>query len=145
MKALSIRQPWAWLILNAGKEFENREWSTQYRGPLLIHASKTCSQADYMAAQLYMADDMFDGIHLPKREDLSTGGIVGVVDVVDCVTQSNSIWFQGPYALKLANPRPLPFTPWKGQLRMFDVSDDVFTRLEDDQIFLSGKMVGGGA
>ena len=37
---LSIRQPWAWLILNAGKDIENREWPTRFRGRVLIHASK---------------------------------------------------------------------------------------------------------
>ena len=34
MKALSIHQPWAWAILNAGKTVENRTWSTNYQGPL---------------------------------------------------------------------------------------------------------------
>ena len=40
MKALSIRQPWAWMILYAGKDIENREWPTRFRGRVLIHASK---------------------------------------------------------------------------------------------------------
>ena len=44
MKALSIRQPWAWAIIHAGKDVENRPWGTRYRGPLLIHASKTLDQ-----------------------------------------------------------------------------------------------------
>ena len=39
MLALSIRQPWAWLILRAGKDVENRDWSTKVRGRVLIHAS----------------------------------------------------------------------------------------------------------
>lgn len=39
MKALSIRQPWAWLIANGYKDIENRSWRTNYRGPVLIHAS----------------------------------------------------------------------------------------------------------
>jgi len=38
--ALSIRQPWAWLIVNGWKDIENREWSTRFRGRLLIHAGK---------------------------------------------------------------------------------------------------------
>ncbi len=38
--ALSIRQPWAWAICNAGKTIENRAWrSCKYRGPVWIHAS----------------------------------------------------------------------------------------------------------
>ncbi|WP_245839042.1 ASCH domain-containing protein [Yersinia kristensenii] len=39
MKALSIRQPWAWLIVNGYKDIENRTWNTKCRGPVLIHAS----------------------------------------------------------------------------------------------------------
>ena len=38
MKALSIRQPWAHRILREGKDIENRDWPTRYRGPVLIHA-----------------------------------------------------------------------------------------------------------
>ncbi|HHY88739.1 MAG TPA: ASCH domain-containing protein, partial [Chloroflexi bacterium] len=40
MKALSVRQPWAWLIAQGYKTVENRTWATNYRGPLLIHAGK---------------------------------------------------------------------------------------------------------
>ena len=38
MRALSIRQPWAWLIVNGHKDIENRSWRTKYRGPFLVHA-----------------------------------------------------------------------------------------------------------
>ncbi len=41
MRALTIRQPWAWAITCGLKRVENRTWSTNYRGPLLIHAGKT--------------------------------------------------------------------------------------------------------
>jgi hypothetical protein len=41
MKALSIIMPWPWLIFHYGKDVENRNWKTDYRGTLLIHASKT--------------------------------------------------------------------------------------------------------
>jgi len=41
MKAILIRQPWAWLIVHGYKDVENRTWSTKYRGPILIHAGKT--------------------------------------------------------------------------------------------------------
>jgi hypothetical protein len=39
VKALTIRQPWAYAILRLGKDVENRSWRTHYRGPLLIHAA----------------------------------------------------------------------------------------------------------
>jgi len=41
MKIISIRQPWAALIVSGIKDVENRTWPTRYRGQLLIHASRT--------------------------------------------------------------------------------------------------------
>ena len=48
MKAISVRNPWAWAICHGGKRVENREWKypPTYRGPLLIHASKWHSDAE---------------------------------------------------------------------------------------------------
>lgn len=40
MKYLTVRQPWAWLLVNGHKDIENRSWPTKYRGPLLIHAAQ---------------------------------------------------------------------------------------------------------
>ena len=50
MKALSIRQPWAWLILHGGKDIENRDWATRFRGRVLIHASKGVTQDEWSDA-----------------------------------------------------------------------------------------------
>ena len=126
--ALSIRQPWAWLILNAGKDVENRDWSTIYRGPVLIHASKTMTKADYESCQLFLSaiagEICFDpGLAFPTFEELraQTGGIVGQVDITDCVNESKSPWFCGEFGFVLANPKPLPLTPYKGMLKFFNV------------------------
>lgn len=43
MLALSIRQPWAWLIINGGKDIENRDWPTKFRSRILVHAGKGAS------------------------------------------------------------------------------------------------------
>ncbi len=40
MKVLTIKQPWATLIMQGDKRFEFRSWQTKYRGDLLIHAGK---------------------------------------------------------------------------------------------------------
>ena len=45
MKAITIKQPWAWAIIFAGRDIENRSWYTHHRGPLLIHAG-AAYQAD---------------------------------------------------------------------------------------------------
>ena len=50
MKALSIRQPWAWLIVNGHKDIENRSWPTRFRGPVLIHAAKGMTMSSTKSA-----------------------------------------------------------------------------------------------
>jgi hypothetical protein len=108
MRALSIRQPWAWAILAMGKDVENRGWSTDYRGPLLIHASKRWD--------LHVDD--FD----PPAE-LPTGGIVGVVQLVSVTLVSPSRWAQpGCWHLVLEDPEPLDFHPCRGRPGLFDVA-----------------------
>jgi hypothetical protein len=122
MRALSIRQPWAWLIVHGFKPVENRDWSTEYRGPLLIHASKTITQKGYAEIVAGLAEALGDRAPvLPPLAQLQLGGIVGMVDVVDCVTAHDSPYFTGPHGFVLADPQPLPFLPWKGQLGFFDV------------------------
>lgn len=122
MKVLSIRQPWAWLILNAGKDVENRDWSTKLRGRILIHASKGMSRADYESAYdtAMIADPR---IIVPEFESLTRGGIVGSVEIVDCVTDSDSPWFFGEFGFVLRDPQPLPFVPMNGRLGFFDVPE----------------------
>lgn len=119
MKALSIRQPWAWLICAGHKPVENRTWQTAYRGELLIHAGQ---QFDDEGAATVLA--VFPELEdlMPKQFEL--GGIVGAATLVDCVTSHPSRWFTGPNGLVLRDARPLPFRPWRGQLGMFDVPDD---------------------
>jgi hypothetical protein len=46
-KAISIRQPWAWLIVNGFKDVENRSWKTKYRGPVLVHAGRKIEKYAY--------------------------------------------------------------------------------------------------
>ncbi len=101
MKALSIRQPWCHHILHDGKDIENRSWPTKYRGQFLIHASKT-----------------FDGSKADSK-GFSMGGIVGIAEIISCVSESNSKWFMGDYGFVLANVIELPFIPCKGALGFF--------------------------
>jgi hypothetical protein len=114
--ALSIRQPWAWLILHGGKDIENRSWYTHRRGPILIHASQGMTKAEYQEAQ-WTAED--NGIELPPFDQLQRGGIIGQVEIVDCLTHSTSPWYFGQYGFLLKNPKPLPFQPCKGSLGFF--------------------------
>jgi hypothetical protein len=120
MKALSIRQPWAWLILNAGKDVENRSWYTEFRGPVLLHASKGMTLNEYEDARNTL-ELIIPSHHLPMKHELERGGIVGECEIVDCVDRSDSPWFFGEWGFVLKNVKPLPFQPCKGQLGFFDV------------------------
>ncbi len=119
MKALSIRQPWAWLIVHGYKDVENRTWATSYRGPLLVHAGLALDPGYDRAAAL--ARDL--GIDLPAAADLPRGAIVGRVDVVGCVRWHPSRWFEGPYAFVLANAAAIDPIPMRGMLGLFNVPD----------------------
>ena len=126
MKALSILQPYAWLIVNGHKDIENRTWWTGFRGEVLIHAGKKYSQLDFI-------DDAEDygkkyGNYPTSREKM-TGGIVGIATIVDCVRESDSGWFNGPFGFVLRDARPLPLTPLRGQLGFFDVPDEIVKKL----------------
>lgn len=123
MKAVSIHQPWAWAILHAGKDIENRSWPTSCRGPLLIHASKSKVSYDRESAGWRATY----GCELPPWEELATGAILGVVDLVDCVPleqAGGSIWAQGEWCWMLANSRPFARPiPFKGLQRIFNVAE----------------------
>jgi hypothetical protein len=114
MKALTVRQPWAWAILHAGKDIENRTWRTKHRGTLAIHAS--LSRAGHWT--------------LPDRvippTNLERGAILGIVVVVDVVDRSTSDWFLGPFGWALADPYPLSqAVPCRGGLGLWTVPTDI--------------------
>jgi hypothetical protein len=147
MKALSYRQPWAWLIvrpdlvgevraaaIKAGviKDIENRDWSTKFRGTSIVHASKGMTRDEYEETYEFAEEH---GILLPPMKELDRGGIVGLVDIVDCVYQSDSRWFFGDWGFVLANAVPLPFIPWKGELKFFEVPDSALIRPAPPPVF----------
>jgi hypothetical protein len=132
MKALSVRAPWWWFILHAGKDIENRDWPTGVRGTVYLHASKWWGMHEVRADFEY-ADDILchDRPSVLLNDMRSAGGcIVGTVDIVDCVRQSKSPWFNGDYGFVLRNPvafeKPIPF---KGALGFFDVPATVMEAL----------------
>ncbi len=124
---LSIRQPWAWLIVNGYKDIENREWATKVRGNILVHASGSRSVREVNEC-LYFVQRLNErhNVHglkvrfeIPNERELSRGGIVGSVDLVGCVDDSLSPWFTGKYGFELRSPRVMPFFPCKGRLGFF--------------------------
>jgi len=122
MKALSIRQPWAWLIVHGGKDIENRDWPTRFRGRFLVHASKGMTRQEYADTRDF-AEGL--GVTIPAFEDLERGGIIGAVTLNDCVGSSDSPWFFGDYGFALESANALPFTPYKGQLGFFEFPNEL--------------------
>ena len=122
MKALTIRQPWANAIIYLGKDVENRSWPTRFRGPVLVHAGMLWgpSERAHLAGVRRIAGD-FDWPETPLL-----GGIIGVVDIIDCVQKMDSPWFSGPYGFVLKNPRPLEFEPMPGALNFFEATHPSF-------------------
>ena len=144
MKALSIRQPWAWAVTRAGKRIETRTaWTnSRYRGPLLIHAAKGMTRDEYDDAIDFMVEDAgVPRIITPHRESLIRGAIIGRCDVVDVIERGASEeevkrkhgeqarWWMGGFALVLDNVEHTRIVPFTGMLGFFEVPDDVVARL----------------
>ena len=116
MLTLSIQQPWAWLIVNGYKDVENRGWPTNVRGKIQVHAGKKLDMDG-----LRWVSRTFPNIPLPDALHFKTGGIVGTVDIVDCVSSMDSPWFFGKFGFVLANGNLCDFVPFKGRLGFFKV------------------------
>lgn len=124
--ALSIMQPWAALIITGHKLIENRSWRTNIRGRILLHAGK---QIDKNAMQYQSFWDLLEsqGIDKDSYEKMmhhhgKLGGFIGTVEIVDCVTQSDSPWFFGPHGFVLADPQPMHFHAYRGRQGFFKPS-----------------------
>lgn len=126
MKALSIKQPWAWLIIHGGKDIENRTWHTKFRGRFLVHASQGMTGKEYRDAYHWCLENhAITDLILPEPQDLERGGIIGSVELVESVDTSDSAWYMGAKGFVLRDPQMLPFIPLKGRLGFFEVPAEV--------------------
>ncbi len=123
MKAISIRQPEAWLIIQGYKDIENRTWATTRRGWVAVHAASKRMTRDDWEWLRGLCDD--NDVTAPTEDEILYGGVIGVVEIVDCVTQHDSPWFEGGFGFVLDNPTPCEFLPCKGKLGWFDVDLEV--------------------
>ena len=126
--AISIKQPWAALVVRGVKTIEIRRWPTARRGRVLIHAAG-------------MPDNRPDvWRHVPKElQELAQlqGGIIGAAELTDCLSYrdlptflsdqaahyNEASWFEPPllYGFRFANPEILPFQKFPGWFRFFKV------------------------
>ena len=126
MKALSIRAPWWWAILNSGKDIENPDWSCEIRGRVLLHASKWWDREEIALDYIgYQKMAQRAGNPLPRPDWIGMkacgGCIVGSVEIVDCVAKSSSPWFMGKYGFVLRDPTVFEQPrPCKGKLGFFE-------------------------
>jgi len=119
MKALTICQPYAHLILIGEKPVENRTWSSGYCGPLLIHAGKSRAWLDEGDEDNY---------------DLVFGAILGQVHMLGSMRPEQYIQrhpehadndhVNGPHCFVLTDPVAFETPiPWRGQQGFFNVPD----------------------
>jgi hypothetical protein len=110
--AITIRQPWAQLIIDGHKEIENRSWPTKHRGALVIHAGLG---RDREALARF-------GHLLP--DPLPAGVALGTVDLVDCqldgYTDASEHAEPGFFHWLLTDPEPFPEPiPIRGRLGLW--------------------------
>jgi hypothetical protein len=129
--ALSIKQPWATLLVHGLKTVEVRGWSTQRRGRVLIHTGRLPDRR----AEVWslVPEALREQAHL-------LGGIVGEAELTGCIVYrtadsftadrrrhlNDPAWFRGRrlYGFTFTNMRPLPFRPCTGALFFFPVEND---------------------
>jgi hypothetical protein len=120
MKALSLKQPWAELVVNGRKTIETRTWNTPYRGKFLVHASL---EPDWKAMEYF------------GYKELPTGCIVGEAELVDVKAYPTKEafaqdakhhevhffeWHKKRYGFLLKNVKRRPLMPCKGALNFFE-------------------------
>ena len=129
--ALSIKQPWATLLVNGLKTVEVRGWSTRRRGRVLIHAGRLPDRRAEAWARV--PESLREAARL-------VGGVVGAADLTGCVVYrtreafaadrgrhlNDPAWFDGRrlYGFTFANMEPLPFRSCTGALFFFPVGQD---------------------
>jgi hypothetical protein len=126
--ALSVKQPWAALIVHGLKAVEVRRWPTARRGRVLIHAAGVPDERP--EAWALVPEDLLDAARL-------VGGVVGAADLTACLAYRTAEafgadralhlntpdWFEGPvlYGFRFANAVVLPFRRCPGWMRFFPV------------------------
>jgi len=133
--ALSIKQPWAALVVHGLKTVEVRRWPTARRRRFLIHAARIPDERA----------EAWKHVRPEVRETAKLlGGIIGAVRLSDCVAYrsldefmkdaaahlNEAEWYEEPllYGFSFTNAEVLPFRTYPGWMRFFPVKDGPFQR-----------------
>ena len=135
--ALSIKQPWAALVVQGLKTIEVRRWPTARRGQILIHAAR-------------VPDDRPEGWDLVTTDELRElaqlqGGLIGSVNLIECIAyrdlpsfakdqvahRNQLSWFEPPtlYGFRFAGAKATPFRVYPGWFRFFSVKETTPVRV----------------
>jgi hypothetical protein len=117
MKCITIKQPYAWLVVNGVKDVENRTWVTNYRGPILIHAAKVVDVDGHAWLKHH-------GVIVPAIPKLVKGAIIGRAYLHRCTRYVTSQWHEkGQYGFYMRDPEQFETPiPYRGQLGIFEVT-----------------------
>ncbi|HLN32225.1 MAG TPA: ASCH domain-containing protein [Gemmataceae bacterium] len=130
--ALSIKQPWATLLIHGLKTIEVRRWPTSRRGRVFIHAARVPDPRDeawaLVPAELRGAAKLM-------------GGILGSAHLSGCIAYRQKerfvadqrchlnlpSWFDGSllYGFSFTHPQVLPFRAYRGWMRFFPVTEEL--------------------
>jgi len=145
MKALSIRQPYAWAIIAGYKPVENRDWSTNFRGRVLIHASKREETEDVsnvirnVAVQTGRTDAEVEKEYADHLLSGGLGAIVGAATITDCVQDMQNEWFYGRFGFVMADAKAIDPVPCKGALSFFNVPTEVAAAIRELSVSERGE------
>jgi hypothetical protein len=137
VRALSVRQPWAWAIARGHKPVLNRSCDTDYRGPVAIYASL---RADQGLAESHAIREAASAAWDPADPMTAIGGIIAMVSLEGVCAAATSAgsggcgcgeWASaGAYHWQLADPRPLRWPVLAlGRPGLWDLAPEVATAL----------------
>jgi activating signal cointegrator 1 len=151
MKAISLLQPWAQLVVMGAKRIETRSWSTAYRGPLLIHASrKFTKEQEEISFQFSQQLNDTQIYHCHRGAIIGKVDLVGIIefdkhrheiennrgvkfaaDIFQFIEQELAFGDFGPgrYGWLLKNPKAFKDPiPYKGALSIWEFPDNLLPK-----------------
>lgn len=145
MWVLTLKQPWAWMVIHGTKDVENRSWCNSItrelqasKQPFAIHAGATMTRAYYENAVAVAAEED-SGLVVPSREKLVFGAVIGTAVIANY--HAPETWkprgqkgyipwrMRHQYGWELLYRTPLPVSlPARGQLGFWEMDDRLFER-----------------
>jgi hypothetical protein len=121
-------------VIQGWKPIENRSWPTKVRGRVAIHAAQRAEDKGFFDFVREKGLGAQVALDMATARSLPLSAVIGLVDIIDCVTSSSSLWFEGPFGFVLVNPRPLRPIPCRGALQIFDLDPAISQEIEHQLI-----------